>query len=104
MLTPSAPMPTNKPALLTLFPLPPLPRRYGMRLQPQAQLRPSRFSLKILWLCIPLCKLSIPPTPSVLNEFMIDVRAIPQHHIGQGAPILVLTVGVEHDISSKDEG
>ena len=34
---------------------------------------------------------------------MIDVRAIPQEHIGKGAVVLILAVGLEDDISLEDE-
>ena len=33
----------------------------------------------------------------------LDVGAIPQEHIGKDAPVLVLAVGLEDDISPEDE-
>ena len=37
-----------------------------------------------------------------LTSVVIDVGAIEQKHIGKGAPVLVLAVGLERDISPED--
>ena len=46
--------------------------------------------------------LPIPPAPAIFDEFVIDVGTIGQEHIGKGAPVLVLPVGLEHDFFAKD--
>ena len=74
-----------------------------MRVQPQAQLRLSRFSLKTLWLCIPLCILSIPPTPAIIDEHVIDVGGIQQEYVCKGAPVLVEAVRLEGDFIAEGE-
>src|SRR5262249_36590213 len=84
--------------LVLSAPLPPLPRRHRPRISPQAFLGLSRFHLQsferdIIWRI-----LSIPPAPAIFDECVIDVGAIPQNHIGECSPVLVLAVSLEDDI------
>ena len=85
------------------LPLPPLPRRHGLGISPQAfpglscvVLQP--FQHRILWRVLP-----IPPAPALLDEFLIDVRAIRQEHIGKRALVLVVAVRLERDFFPKGE-
>ena len=83
-------------------PFPPLPRRHLNRINPQASLGFPCFLLQpfeyhILWRILP-----IPPTPAIFDERVIDVGAIQQEHISKGAPVLVLSVGLEDYIFPED--
>lgn len=44
----------------------------------------------------------MPPTPTVFDQRVVDVGAIQQKDVCKGAPVLVLAVGLEDDISPKD--
>ena len=82
--------------------LSPTPTGHRLRINPQAFLRFSCFLLQSLKCGITWRILPIPPPPAVFDECVIEVRAIPQKHIGKGALVLVLPVSLEDDISSKD--
>ena len=84
-------------------PLPPLPRRHLLRISPQAFLRLSRcllqsFKLRISWRISP-----IPPAPALLDEFLIEIHAIGQEHISQGALVLVMAVGLDRHVLPEGE-
>ena len=73
-----------------------------MWINPQAFLRLSRFFLQpfqhgITWRILP-----IPPAPPLFDECVIDVGATRQEHMGKGAPVLVLAVGLKDDIFPED--
>ena len=87
-----------------LIPLPPFPRRHGMRIDPQAFLRFSCFLLKFLKLTIVRRILPIPSAPALFDQFVIDVGAVGQEHISNSTPILVLAMSLERDLFAIDKG
>ena len=89
--------------LVLTTPLSPLPRRHGLRVSPQALLPLSRILLQPFEYRIPWHILPIPSAPTVFDQLMIDVGAIRQKHIGKGAPILVLAMGLARDLLPIDE-
>lgn len=52
--------------------------------------------------CLPLDRFG--PAPALFDQRVIGVCPIRQEHIGKGAPILVVTVGLEGDFLPKGEG
>ena len=66
-------------------------------------LRLSCFLLQPFQHRIPRRILPIPPAPAVFDQRVIDVGAIGQEHIGKGAPVLVVAVGLERDFLPEDE-
>ena len=52
---------------------------------------------------VPRRILPIPPTPAVLDQRVIDVGAIGQQHIGEGASSLVAAVRLERHFLPEDE-
>jgi hypothetical protein len=81
----------------------PLPRRHRLRIDPQALLRFSCILLQPFKDRISRRIFTIPPTPALLYEFMIDVRSIQQEHVSKGAPVLILAVRLECDFFSEDQ-
>jgi len=77
----------------------PYPRRHRLRINPQAFLALSRFLLQPFQHRIPRRILSIPPAPAVFDECVVDIGAIKEEHISQGAPVLVVAVGLKRDFS-----
>ena len=75
-----------------------------MRVSPEPTLSLLRFRFKSLQHYIPRCILSIPPTPAVSDELVIDVSDIGQEHIGNRTLVLVLCVSLKRDFLPKDEG
>ena len=52
---------------------------------------------------LPAHTVEIPPAPRVFDQLLIDMGAIEQEHAGNGAPVLVLAVGLERNFLSKDQ-
>lgn len=44
----------------------------------------------------------MPPAPAVFNQRVLDVGAIGQDHISNGAPVFVLAVRLERNVFPKD--
>jgi len=78
------------------------PRRHMNRITPQTFLRLSRCLLQPLQHRIPWRILPIPPAPAIFDEGVVDVGTVAQHYVRQRPPVLVLTVGLEDDISPED--
>jgi hypothetical protein len=70
-----------------LFPFPPLPQRFRLRISPQPFLPLSCFRLKTFQHRISRRILPIPPAPAMLDEFLIQVHAIGQEHVSNGASV-----------------
>ncbi len=45
--------------------------------------------------CMPPCRILPIPPPALLDEFLIEIHAIGQDHIGKGADVLVVTICLE---------
>ena len=73
------------------------------RINPQAFLRVSCILLQVLKLGIPWRILPVPPAPAIFHQFMVDVGAIRQEHIGNGAPVLVEAVSLKRDFLPIDQ-
>jgi hypothetical protein len=41
---------------------------------------------------------------TLLDEFLIEIRPVRQDHIGKGALVLVVAVGLERDFFPEDKG
>jgi hypothetical protein len=72
-----------------------------MGIRPQALLLPSCFLLQALKFGISWSILSVPSVPTLLDEFLIDVRSIRQEHISEGVPLLVFAVSLNGDLLAK---
>jgi hypothetical protein len=59
---------------------------------PEVALRLSRLSLQFLQCDVAGRIFSVPPAPALLDEFLIEVRAIGQNHIAKDALVLVEAV------------
>ena len=59
--------------------------------------------LQLLRYKILLRILPIPPAPAILNEYVVDVRSVPQEHVSKGASVLVKTVSMERDFFTEDK-
>ncbi len=44
---------------------------------------------------MPPCRILPIPPPALLDEFLIEIHAIGQDHIGKGADVLVVTICLE---------
>ena len=75
--------------------LPPLPRRHRLRISPQPFPRLSCFLLQYLQHRIPRCILPIPPTPALLDEFLIEIHPLGEEHVSKGALVLIVAVRVD---------
>ncbi len=84
-----------------LFPLPPLPRRHRLRIDPQAFPRLLRFVSQHFQHRIPQRILPIPPAPAFLYELLIEIQAIGQDHDSKDAFVLVVTVGLDSDLLAE---
>jgi hypothetical protein len=80
----------------------PLPRRYRPQISPQHFPPLSCVLLQLFENSITLRILPISPAPALFDQRVIDVGAIRQKYVGNGAPMLVEAVRLECYVFAED--